>query len=123
MGNQDDLNGEEFCMLASGSIIECPSIVEEKFTLSAIGQSGGKHSYIENMYGYTDERGDHYMVAAVIGSVGEDGTNKYSLVGSTGTSYWSTQELKVMNYHEAMKTINKSDWLKAICVEHEKMKK
>ena len=62
------------------------------------------------------------MITVVIGSVGEDG-KKYSLVGATGTNYGSTQALEVMDYHEAMKTINKLDWLKAICVEHEKIEK
>ena len=74
-------------MYASGSLLECPSMVEEEYILSTIGQGGKESQYIENMYGYTDERGDYYMVAAVVGSIRkEDGGSEYSLVGATGTN-------------------------------------
>ena len=76
------------------SIIDCPSMVEEEYILTMIGQvNGDNRAYIENMYGYTDNRGDYYMVAAVIGSVNEQGLNEYSLVGATGTNYSTEAEL------------------------------
>ena len=119
----DESNNEEFCMFASVSLLECPSMVEEEYILSAIGQGGIDSQYIENMYGYTDERGDYYMVAAAIGFIGEEGGSEFSLVGATGTNYGTTAELKVMNYHQAMKTVNRKEWQQAIRVEHGKMQK
>ena len=62
------------------------------------------------MYGYTNERGDYYMVAAVIGSIRNDGESEFSLVGATGTNYGTTSELKVMNYYQAMKTVDQKEW-------------
>lgn len=62
------------------------------------------------------------MVAAVVGSVNQDRENEYSLVVKIGIYHGITQELKVLNYHEAMKTVNKRELQKAISVEHEKMK-
>ena len=67
----DESNFEEFSMFAgSALIIDCPSMAVEDYILTMIGQVNVENSsYIENMYSYTDERGDYYMVAAVIGSV------------------------------------------------------
>ena len=96
-------------------------MAEEEYILSMIGQVSGDSPYIENMYGYTDDQGDYYMVDTVIGSVNDDGLNEYNLVGATGTSYGTTEELQVMNYRQAMKSVNVKDWLKAIKVEHNKM--
>ena len=92
----NESNDEEFCMYASGSLLECPSMVEEEYILLAIGQGGEESQYIENMYGYTDERGEYFMVAAVVGSVGNDGESEFSLVGATGTNYGTIVELKVI---------------------------
>ena len=39
----DESNNKEFCMNASGSLLECPSMVEEEYILSTVGQ-GGKES-------------------------------------------------------------------------------
>ena len=50
------------------------------------------------------------MVAAVIGSIGNDGESEFSFVGATGTNYGTTAEFKVMNYHQAMKTVNQKEW-------------
>ena len=63
------------------------------------------------------------MVAAVIGSVRKDGESEFSLVGATGTNYSTTAEIKVMNYHQAMKTVDHKEWQQAIRVEHGKMQK
>ena len=74
------------------SFIDCPSMAEEEYILTMIGQVNGEDSaYIENMYDYTDDRGDYYIVAAVIGSVSDEGLNEYSLVGATGTCYESDE--------------------------------
>ena len=118
----DESNEEEFSMFAgSASVIDCPSIVEEEYILAMIGQVGDNSPYIENMYGYTNKRGDYFMVAAVIGSVNDNRLNEYSLVGATGTNYGTTSELQVLNYKQAMKSVNQTEWLKAIKVEHNKM--
>ena len=61
------------------------------------------------------------MVAAVIGSVNEEGLSEYSLVGATGTCYNTTAELQVMNYKQAMQSVNQKEWMKPIKVEHNKM--
>ena len=63
-----ELNVEEFSMFAGrASIIDCPSMAEEEYIITMIDQVNVENSaYIENMYGYTNERGDYYMVAAVI---------------------------------------------------------
>ena len=58
----DESNNEEFCMYASGSLLECPSMVEEEYILSTIGQGGKESQYIKNIYGYTNERGDYYFL-------------------------------------------------------------
>ena len=52
----DESNFEEFSMVAgSALIIDCPSMAEEEYILTMIGQVNVKNSsYIENMYGYTD---------------------------------------------------------------------
>ena len=52
----------------------------------------------------------------------EDGIDTYSLVSATGTKQGTaTQKLPVLNYKQALKSVNKKDWQKAICVKHEKM--
>ena len=45
------------------------------------------------------------------------------LVGATGHNYGNTAELNVMNYKQAMASVDKKEWDKAIKVEHDKMKK
>ena len=91
-------------------IIDCPSMAEEEYILTMIGQVNVENSaYIENKYGYTDERGDYYMVAAVIESVNEEGLNEYSLVDATGTYYNTTAELQVLNYKQAMQSVNQKE--------------
>ena len=81
-------------------------MAEEEYILTMIGQVHGDSRYIENMYDYTDDRGDYYMVAAVIGSVSDEGLNVYSLVGATGTCYEMTSKLQVLYYKQAMKSAN-----------------
>ena len=45
------------------------------------------------------------------------------LVGATGHSYGNTSELNVLNYKQAMETVDKKEWNRAIKVEHDKMVK
>ena len=84
-------------------------MVEEEYILSTIGQGTNVSQYIENLYGYTNELGDYFMVAAVIGSVQKDGESEFSLVGATGY-YGTIAELRVINYHQAMKSVDHKEW-------------
>ena len=52
-----------------------------------------------------------------------DETGDIFLVGATGHNYGNTAELNVMNYKQAMATVDKEEWMKAIKVEREKMVK
>ena len=56
----DESDNKQFYMYASGSLLECPSMVEEECILSTIRQGGKESQYIENMYGYTNKRVDYY---------------------------------------------------------------
>ena len=94
---------------------------QEEYILLVIRQGGKESQYIENMYGYTNERGDYYMAVVVIGTVGKDGESEFSLVGATCTNYGTTAKLKVMNCHQAMKTVDHKEWQQAIRVEDGKM--
>jgi uncharacterized protein YktA (UPF0223 family) len=49
--------------------------------------------------------------------------DEYYLVGATGHNYGNTKELQVKNYHEAMASVDKKEWEKAIKMEYEKMQK
>lgn len=99
------------------------SICKRRIYFVPIGQLDEEHQYIENIYGYTDDRGEYYMVVEVAGSSTKDRGIEYSLVGMTGNNYGTTQELKILNYQDAMETVNKNKWLKAIRVKHKKMEK
>ena len=59
------------------------------------------------------------LVAATLA----DETGEIFLVGATGLNYGNTAELNVMNYKQAMATVDKDEWNKAIKVEHDKMVK
>ena len=58
------------------------------------------------------------LTAAIL----QDQEQEYYLVGATGHNYGNTKEILVMNYKQAMATIDKQDWEKAIEIEHDKMK-
>ena len=53
----------------------------------------------------------------------KDKDGELFLVGATGRNYGNTTELNVMSYKQAMRSIDKAEWDKAIEIEHEKMKK
>lgn len=74
---QDEANGEESCMFTgSVSIINCPLMDKEEYILSVMGPARDHSLYIPYMYSYTDERGDHFMVAAIIGSLNNNSGNE-----------------------------------------------
>ena len=52
-----------------------------------------------------------------------DETGGGFLVGATGYSCGNTAELNVMNYKQAMATVDQKEWNRAIKVEHDKMAK
>jgi hypothetical protein len=78
------------------------------------------HNYdnVEQAFGYTNEQGEKMLVAAYMKK-----DKEYFLVGATGHNYGNTKELQVKNYHEAMASVDKKEWEKAIKMEHEKMLK
>ena len=59
------------------------------------------------------------LVAATLA----DEEGEIFLIGATGHSYGNTAELNVMNYKQAMASVDKKEWDGAIKVEHDKMKK
>ena len=52
-----------------------------------------------------------------------DETGEVFLVGASRHNYGNTVELNVMNYKQAMATVDKEEWNKAIKVEHNKIAK
>ena len=59
------------------------------------------------------------LVAATLA----DEKGEIFLVGATGLNYGKTAKLNVMNYKQAMATVDKEELIKAIKVEHNKMVK
>ena len=56
------------------------------------------------------------LVAATLA----DKTGNIFLAGATGHNYDNTAELNVMNYKQAMDTVDKEEWNKVIKVGHDK---
>ena len=52
-----------------------------------------------------------------------DETKEVFLVGTTKHNYGDTTELNVMNYSQAIATVDKEEWNKAIKVKHDKLVK
>ena len=77
---------------------------------------------IHSAFGYTNKRGTYQLIAAVLATIDSEET-QYVLVGASRTNYSNSKELNMLTYKQAMKTVNQSEWLKAIKVEHDKMKK
>lgn len=75
---------------------------------------------VEDAFGYQNDDGEFMLVPAILK---EKDSDEYSLVGATGTNYGSTNKLQVMNYREAMATVNCEKWEKAIKLKHKKMVK
>ncbi|VEU33926.1 unnamed protein product [Pseudo-nitzschia multistriata] len=93
---------------------------EEEFVLFSLMKGGNRtYSSVEHAFGYVDTRGDYRLVAAAL----EDNVGELYLVGATGHNYGNTAELNVMNYKQAMATVDRKEWEKAIKVEHDKMVK
>ena len=116
LSNTYDLGDGEINHIAE-SVLECPSMTQEELILSTLGEEEC-YEEIDQAYGINNEQGEFMLVAAVLKKE-ED----YFLVGATGHNYGNTAELSVMNYKQAMETINKEEWLKAIKIEHAKMQK
>ena len=52
-----------------------------------------------------------------------DETGEIFLLDATRHNYGNTAELNVMNYKQAMATVDKEEWKKAVKFEHDKMAK
>ena len=112
----------EFSMIATGNIIDCQSMSEEEYILTFITQGDDDiditTAHIHSAFGFDDEAEQHYMLAAVVTEVNSTDKIEYSLVVATGTNYGKTQSLKVLNYNQAIQTIDAKEWLKAIHIDH-----
>ena len=96
-------------------------MADEEFILSKIDKEN-QFEEVSQAFGYQNLAGEYsYLLVAAI--LKQNGADEYHLVGATGTNYGNTQELKVMNFKEAMATVDKEEWEKAVKVEFEKMVK
>ena len=93
------------------------AIEKEEFILMALSSKQNKlYRSIKQAFGYRNEKG---VAAAAL----EDFNGEVFLVGATGKNNGNTAELNVMNFKQAMATVDKKEWENAVQVEHEKMKK
>lgn len=98
----------------------CPAFNHEIHLLEQLTTTTKEwYEKIEQAFGFKDQQGLK-IVGAVLKVKDAD---EYELVGATGTNYGNTNELKVMNYKEAMATLDKEEWEKVVKVENEKMVK
>ena len=74
---------------------------------------------MERAFGYKNSQSKYVLVAATL----SDETGEIFLVGATEHNYGNTAELNVMNYKQAMSTVDKEEWNKSIKVEHDKIVK
>jgi hypothetical protein len=109
--------GEGEISLVTGNLLQCPSMTEEEY-IHGMLDPNNKYEYIEQAFGFENEQGEYMLVAAYMKK--ED---DYFLVGATGSNYGNTKELQVKNYQEAMASVDKKEWEKAIKMEHDKMLK
>ena len=101
---------------------ESNSMDEEDYILySLAGQSKDDIVYksVEQAYGFINYSDEYMMAAATL----QDMKGEYYLVGATGHNYGNTKELQTINYKQAMASLDKIEWEKAIKVEHKKMLK
>ena len=69
---------------------------------------------IQEIYGFKEARtGNHMMVEALLSRTTKEGV-EFGLVGATGTNYGTTDELNVLNYEQAMNSLDKKEWENAI---------
>jgi len=95
------------------------ALTTEECILMSLTKEETIYSSIERAFGYVSSNGHHMLVAAAL----EDNQGEVFLVGATGKNYGNTAELNVMNYKQAMATVDKDEWDKAVEVEHNKMLK
>ena len=92
---------------------------QEELILFSLIKTEKLYTNVERAFGYKNSKNEYMLVAATLA----DETGEIFLVGATGHNYENTTELNVMNYKQAMATVNKEKWNKAIKVEHDKMVK
>jgi len=92
---------------------------QEEIVLFSLTTTKKLYTNIERAFGYKNSQNEYMLVAATLA----DENGEIFLVGATGHNYGNTAELNVMNYQQAMATVDKEEWNKAIKVEHDKMVK
>ena len=92
---------------------------QEELILFSLTKVEKLYTTVELAFGYKNKKDEYMLVAATLA----DETEKIFLVGATRHNYGNTAELNVMNYKQAMATVDKEEWKKAIKVEHDKMVK
>ena len=94
-------------------------MAEEEYILSNIGKES-QFKEVSQAFGYQNSAGEYMLVAAILKLKGTDG---YYLFRAPGKNYGNIQELKVMNFKEAMATVDKEEWEKAMKLDQKKMVK
>ena len=114
-----ELGGDELSLIDHDSLLPCSEMAGEEFILSNIDKED-QFEEVSQTFGYQNLAGEYLLVAAILK---QNGIDEYHLVGATGTNYGNTQKLKVMNFKEAMATVDKEELEKAVKVEFENMVK
>ena len=92
---------------------------QEEFIYFSLTKAEKIYTSVEQAFGYRNKKNEYMLVSATLA----DETGEIFLVGATGQNYGNTAELNVMNYKQAMASVNKKEWDAAVKVEHDKMKK
>ena len=120
LSESNELGEQELNLYTGASILEYPTIDHEEYILSQIDPEQ-KYDKIKKAYEYTDMCGKYHMVAAILKKYNKKGETEYCLIGATGTNYKTSKELKVINFEQAMNSIDRKEWEHAIKLKHDKM--
>jgi len=92
----------------------------EDWILSTLRKAEKIYTSVEMAVGYVNTNDEYMLVAATL----SDDAGELWLVGATGHNYGgNTADLNVMNYAQAMKSVDEKEWVKAVKIEHDKMVK
>ena len=92
---------------------------QEEFILFSLTKAEKLYTTIKRAFVYRNKKSEYMLVAATLA----DETGEIFLVGATVHNYGYTAELNVINYKQAMATVDKEEWNKVIKVEYDKMVK
>ena len=95
------------------------AIEQEEFIFFSLTKVEKLYTIVEQAFRYRNKKNKYMLVAATLA----DETGEIFLVGATGLNYGHTTELNVKSHKQAMATVDKEEWNKAIKVEHDKMVK